>query len=102
MKRLLVLLTLVAAPSIGAAYDGEYFVTCNLNPNGDNFLALRTCPSSKCEMVKKLPPEIFLLTWEPYGEGRWRKVSVVKGLSDHSLSGPTGWVFDKYICQVKF
>lgn len=91
----------LAAPVLWA-YSGENYVVCNLDPNGDNFLALRTCGSSKCTMTHKLPPDTFLLTMNPEAQNHWREVIVLKGLQDESYSGPAGWVYDKYICEVRF
>lgn len=84
------------------AYSGEDYVVCNLDPNGDNFLALRSCGSSKCQMLRTLGPGTFLLTLEPYAESGWRQVMVKSGLDDHSYSGPDGWVYDKYICRIQY
>jgi len=94
--------TVVATAPIGSAYSGENYVVCKLNPNGDNFLALRSCGSTKCRIVRKLPPDTFLLTMEPYAEKHWREVMVVNGLQDQSYSGATGWVYDKYICKIVY
>ncbi len=91
----------ITAPAIWA-YSGENYVVCNLNPNGDNFLALRTCGSSKCDMTHKLGPDTFLLSMEPTAENRWREVIVLDGLQDESYSGPSGWVYDKYICEISY
>ena len=91
----------VSAPALHA-YSGEHYVTCNLNPNGDNFLALRTCGSSKCPMIMKLAPDTFLISMEPNAQSRWREVIVLKGLQDENYSGPSGWVYDKYICGVSY
>ena len=88
--------------SVAVAYSGENYVVCNLNPDGDNFLALRTCGSSKCAMTQKLAPDTFLLTMNPTAEEHWREVIVLKGLQDDSYSGPSGWVYDKYICAVNY
>ncbi len=93
-------LTVIATGA--SAYSGENFVTCNLDPNGDNFLALRSCGSSKCQMTKKLGPDTFLLTMEPNSVKGWREVIVIKGLQDQSYSGPDGWVYDKYICEINY
>ena len=84
------------------AYSGEYFVTCNLNPQGDNFLALRTCGSSKCRMKRKLGPGTFMISTDPFAERGWRHVIVLRSLQDQSYSGPTGWVYSKYICEVRY
>lgn len=59
----------VSAP-IAQAFSGEYFVTCKLNPNADNFLALRTCGSTKCPMIMRLPPDTFLIALNPHAENR--------------------------------
>ena len=91
----------ITAPVLWA-YSGENYVVCKLNPNGDNFLALRSCGSSKCTMTQKLPPDTFLLTMNPDAESHWREVIVLKGLQDDSYSGPSGWVYDKYICEVSY
>jgi len=95
-------LAVTASASYVSAYSGENFVVCNLNPDGDNFLALRTCGSSKCAMTHKLGPDTFLLTMEPYAEKHWREVIVLNGLQDESYSGPSGWVYDKYICEISY
>ena len=104
MKRIPYLLAASAAAlGLGAAayaYDGEQYVTCHLNPDGDNFLALRTCPNSGCDMVKKLGPATFVVTMEPHGTKGWREVIVQQNSQDWSYSGPKGWVFEKYICLV--
>jgi len=91
----------ITAPVLWA-YSGENYVVCKLNPNGDNFLALRTCGSTKCTMTHKLPPNTFLLSMEPYVENHWREVIVLTGLQDDSFSGPSGWVYDKYICEINY
>ncbi|MCI2400588.1 hypothetical protein [Aliiroseovarius subalbicans] len=85
-----------------SAYDGEQYVVCNLNPNGDNFLALRTCGATKCDMKMKLGPGTFVITMEPYSENGWRPVIVQNGIQDWSYAGPSGWVYDKYICEVRY
>ncbi len=86
-------------PSI--AYDGELYTVCKLDPNGDNFLAIRSCPSSRCRMLAKLPPGTFLWTYEPYSEKGWRHVGVMRHFDDqYTPHGPSGYVFDQYICYV--
>ena len=90
--------SLLAAPAL--SYSGETFVTCNLNPDGDNFLALRECASSKCDMIMRLPPDTFLMSMNPDEGSGWREVIVLDGLQDESYAGPSGWVYDKYICPV--
>jgi len=94
--------TIATLATPAAAYDGEQFVVCNLNPAGDNFLALRTCGSSKCQMIAKLGPGTFLITMEPYSEKGWREVIVQRDFQDWSYSGISGWVYDKYTCEVRY
>lgn len=94
-------LTALAATT-AQAYDGEQYVVCNLNPDGDNFLALRTCGASSCDMTMKLGPGTFVITMEPYSDNGWRQVIIQRTIQDWSYSGPSGWVYDKYICEVRY
>ena len=86
----------IVATAHGAA--GEQYVVCKLNPQGDNFLALRSCSSAKCQMLNKLPPDTFLVATNASREGRWRQVKVLDGLPNQGNARPMGWVFDKYLC----
>ncbi len=103
----LILTTLMAAATLGLgtaaqAYSGEQYVVCDLNPDGDNFLALRSCESAKCAMQAKLGPGTFLVTMNPTGVKGWREVIVQEHIQDWTYTGPSGWVFEKYICQVDY
>ncbi len=95
-------LTALGLGAAAFAYSGEQFVTCHLNPNGDNFLALRTCPNSNCDMLQKLGPSTYVVTMEPYSTKGWREVIVQQNARDWTYSGQKGWVFEKYICPVDF
>ena len=86
----------VSAPAM--AYSGEKMVVCRLNPNGDNFLAFRACGSTNCRMKQKLGPGTYVFTMEPYAIRGWREVILMYGANDDSYSGPTGWVYGKYLC----
>lgn len=99
----LLIATLLAlgASNAALAYSGEYFVTCNLDPYDDNFLALRACGSTRCPEIARLGPDTFMISTEPYGERGWREVIVLRNLQDQSYSGPRGWVYSKYICPVR-
>lgn len=92
--------TLMAAPAL--AYDGEQYVVCDLDPNGDNFLALRACGSSKCEMLRTLAPGTFLMTTEPNATKGWRQVIMQRDIQDWNYDGVTGWVYYKYICRIEY
>lgn len=99
---LAVVVTVAITAPVLWAYSGEHYVVCKLNPNGDNFLALRTCGSTKCAMTHKLSPDTFLLSMDPYAENHWRAVIVMNSLQDNSYSGPSGWVYDRYICEIGY
>ncbi len=82
------------------AYSGEDFVVCRLNPAGDNYLSLRTCGSTRCQEIRRLGPGTYLISLEPYAVKRWREVIVKRHANDDSYSGPSGWVYTKYICRI--
>lgn len=83
------------------AYSGEYYVTCHLDPNGDNWLALKAGPDIGSQRLAKLGPGTFLMTWDPEPVGAWRKVSVVAAPTDGAqVTGPSGWVHTSYICRI--
>ena len=92
----------LAFPTPALSYSGEDFVVCRLNPNGDNYLSLRTCGSTKCREIRRLGPGTFLISLEPYAVRRWREVIVKRHAQDESYSGPKGWVYSKYICQIRY
>jgi hypothetical protein len=101
MKRILFgLIGALALSGAAYGYDGEQYVVCNLNPQGDNFLALRNCGSTKCQMLRTLGPDTFVITLEPYETKGWREVIVQQNSQDWSYSGVKGWVYGKYICKV--
>ncbi len=84
------------------AYDGEDYITCRLDPNGDNFLSLRSCGSTNCEEIMRLGPETPLRTYEPSGTRGWRQVQVLPYLFAPHDDYPSGWVFERYICKVNY
>ena len=90
-----------AATGMAFAYSGEIYATCGLNPQDDNFLALRICGSTNCAMTHKLGPGVFMLSFEPYGTNGWRKVAILNSPDEMDLAGPSGWVFERYICRVR-
>lgn len=92
----------IGLPGSAHAFSGEYFITCNLNPYGDNFLSLRTCGSTRCPEIARLGPNTFLIATQPYAVQGWREVIVLNGLQDQSYSGPRGWVYTRYICAVRY
>ncbi len=93
---------LAFAMTFGAAqaYDGEQYVVCKLDPNGDNFLALRNCGSTSCKMLGKLDPGTFVISMEPVETKGWREVIIQHDIQDWSYTGPSGWVYGKFICLV--
>tara|TARA_R100000322_G_scaffold75912_8_gene47576 strand:+ start:8792 stop:9082 length:291 start_codon:yes stop_codon:yes gene_type:complete len=83
------------------AYDGEVYVTCHLDPNGDNWLALKAAPDIGAQRLARLGPGTFLLTHEPEAVGVWREVSVIDTPDAFwPDAGPSGWVHTDYICYV--
>jgi hypothetical protein len=90
----------VFTANTATAYSGEDFYVCNLDPNGDNFLALRSCGATRCAMLEKLGPDTSLVTLEPYAVRGWRQVvvQVWNSKAGDFEYGRTGWVYDKYIC----
>ncbi|MEI4235374.1 hypothetical protein V8324_21335, partial [Roseovarius sp. D22-M7] len=58
MRMFFILLTALAltAPITVQAYAPDVFKVCGLNPNGDNFLALRAGPGSNYQMLERLGP----------------------------------------------
>ena len=107
-RRMLAAICLGLAAGFGAtqsaeAYSGEVYTVCKLDPNGDNFLSLRDCASSSCRQIRQLGPGTFLWTTEPYSEAGWRPVIVMRDINDeYPVDGPSGYVFDRYICRVEF
>jgi hypothetical protein len=51
-------------------------------------------------MIRKLGPDTFVITMEPYATNGWREVIVQQSSQDWSYAGVKGWVYGKYICHV--
>lgn len=97
-----ILLALAAAVTATAlwAYSGEEYRVCNLDPNGDNWLALKSAPDLNAQRIAKLGPDTPLLTWEPEPVGKWRQVTVMKSRAQvYDFSDLNGWVYTDYICE---
>ena len=91
------------ATSPSAAYDGQIYQVCGLNPYGDNFLSLRTCGSTRCAEIMRLGPGTILRSWEPWGTRGWRQVDVIPNPdAPHGGGYPSGWVYEKYICEIRY
>jgi len=102
MKRLAMAIAVIGIATSALAYDGEQYVTCNLDPNGDNWVALKAAPDLRAQRLMKLGPGTFLITMEPYAQGKWRQVIVQKDMQDWSYAGPSGWVYTDYICEIRY
>ena len=102
MKRLAFAVAALVVATAAIAYDGEQYVTCNLDPNGDNWVALKAAPDLGAQRLMKLGPGTFLITTDPYPQGKWRQVIVQRDIQDWSYSGPMGWVYTDYICEVVY
>jgi hypothetical protein len=93
MRRVLLFLCAICLPVASAqAVSYDVYRVCRLDPQGDNFLALRSGPSSRSAMIAKLGPgtEIFE---DSLTDRRGKWVPVIT--SDWQLEG---WVFADYIC----
>ena len=62
---------------------------CGLNPNGDNYLSMRSGPSSRSRELLRLAPGTYLEIQA--ARGSWYKV-VANG-------SYVGWVFSQYVCD---
>lgn len=102
MKRFALAAAAASIAFAAHAYSGEQYVTCNLDPNGDNWLALRTGHDVHSKRIAKLGPGTFLITMNPDPVGQWREVIVQKHIEDWSYEGMSGWVYVDYICQVVY
>ena len=102
MKRLAVIAAVVVTATAALAYSGEQYVVCNLDPNGDNWLALKAGPDLGSQRLGRLGPGTFLITMEPEPVGKWREVIVQEHIEDWSYTGPKGWVYTDYICEVRY
>lgn len=81
-------------PVASQAVTYDVYGVCRLNPQGDNFLALRSGPSSRSAMIAKLGPgtEVYE-DWEIGRSGKWVPVYV----EGWQLQG---WVFGDYLCLI--
>lgn len=69
---------------------GQHFVT-GLDPNGDNFLALKEAPNAASRRILKMGPDTRL---DVLGQqGNWLQVRLA--------DGTTGWAFAKYVACCK-
>ena len=75
------------------AYAPDVFSVCGLDPNGDNFLALRAGPGSSHAMLARLGPGTVVMDWER--RGNWYRVSV------GDVNGTEGWVYAAYLCLIE-
>lgn len=82
------------------AYSGDAYEVCRHNPDGDNFLALRSGPSSSHAMVMKLGPGPVV---EARGDehGNWLEVFVeMANGKTYFLDLPSGFAYTKYLCPL--
>lgn len=75
------------------AYSADVFKVCRLDPNGDNFLALRAGPGSSHKMIAKLGPGTVVMDWDR--KGKWYLVTV------GDVNGMEGWVYANYLCLIE-
>lgn len=75
------------------AYSASLFAVCGLDPNGDNYLALRTGPGSGHAKLQELGPGTKVWDWER--RGNWYRVTV------DTVNGREGWVYAGYLCLLE-
>ncbi len=101
MKRRALLALLVAAgvgffgEQSAQAYDGEFFRVCRLNPRGDNYLSLRTCPSVRCREIFRMGPGTYVRSIYPEPRRGWWEIEI---MPRQRGAGLTGWAFGRYLC----
>jgi len=78
------------------AYSGDHYRVCNLDPQGDNFLAFREGPTSSSRILMKLPPRYDVEVRGTRENGRWFPAATV----DDKGTFIDGYVFDAYVCPV--
>jgi hypothetical protein len=88
-------LSVLAAP-LASAYDGEYFRVCRLNPYGDNYLSLRTCPSTRCREITRMGPGTEVVSINPYPRRRWWEIEILD--ANGMRTGIAGWAYGGYLC----
>lgn len=90
-------IALALMPATAVAHLGETYVVCNSNTDG--VAPLRSCASSKCEVLMRMPKGTVMNAIAPYSGNPWRDVEVLGGAYMLPI-GPEGWVNDKYICEI--
>ncbi|MCB8835865.1 SH3 domain-containing protein [Aurantimonas sp. VKM B-3413] len=81
-------LSVIAAALLAQSPASASYV-CGLNPNGDNYLSMRSGPSSRSRELLRLAPGTYLEIQA--ARGSWYKV-VANG-------SYVGWVFSQYVCD---
>ncbi len=100
MKRILAAAALAVAMLVPSApmqaYDGEYFRVCRLNPYGDNYLSLRTCPSTRCREIFRMGPGTEVISMNPDPVRGWWEIEIQPGQPGEGL---VGWAYGRYLCR---
>ena len=83
------------------AYSGDGYQVCRLDPQGDNFLALRAGPGSGHAMIMRLPPGTVVEERGSPTNGKWLPVVVEHTPQQTFLRDlPSGYVFGDYLCPL--
>ena len=77
----------VAPSAAQPVAEARYSYPVNLNPNGDNWLALRTEPRGRSDMIMKMGPDTLFTVFDEQGD--WAHVRL--------RTGETGWAGKAYI-----
>ena len=78
---------MISSVKTNSQTPGKKLFVSGLDPNGDNWLALKSGPELKATRLRKLPPDTPLTLLSRSGE--WTRVL----LDD----GQEGWVYSKYV-----
>lgn len=84
-------LILCAATLAALATPANAAEVCGLDPNGDNYLAVREGPGSRFPELTRLGPSTYVDIIDVNASSTWFRV-VADG-------EPTGWVSARYVCQ---
>lgn len=101
MLRISLVTCLLMLGTSAHAVSEKAFSVCRLDPNGDNFLALRSGPSSNNPIIMRLPPGTVVEERGSPTNGKWLPVVVEHTPQQQFLRDlPSGYVWGDYLCPL--
>ncbi|KUJ88521.1 MAG: hypothetical protein XD36_0969 [Halomonas sp. 54_146] len=98
--RIFLVVCLLMLGASAFAFSGQGYSVCRLDPNGDNFLALRSGPGAEHPIIMRLPPDTVV---EERGDSTngWLPI-VVERTPQHTYLRdlPSGYVWVDYLCPL--